>query len=130
MARKEKFTLEQVRAALVSSGGIYTGAAGRLASIAPDGKCSPNTVKGYVTRYPSLKRDLDEISDMNLDVAETMLLAAVSKGEAWAVCFYLKCKGKARGWTERTEVTGAGGGPLQQHATIVEFELPSNGRGR
>ena len=67
---------------------------------------------------------------MNLDVAETALLAAVAKGEAWAVCFYLKCKGKARGWTERAEVTGPGGGPLQTQAVATVVELPSNGRSR
>lgn len=130
MARTEKFSLEQVKAALIASGGVYTGAAEKLRQISPDGKCSPNTVKGYVERHPTLKAAVEEIADMNLDLAETMLLAAVAKGEAWAVCFYLKCKGKQRGWTERAEVTGPGGGPLQTQAVVTEIELPANGRGR
>jgi hypothetical protein len=28
----------------------------------------------------------------------------VLKGEAWAVCFFLKCQARERGYVERTEV--------------------------
>lgn len=61
-----------------------------------------------------------------LDVSETevraMAMASIVKGlrsgEAWATCFYLKCKA---GWKERTahEITGADGGPVAGKIEIV-----------
>jgi len=38
-----------------------------------------------------------------LDNAESVLYKAVLNGEAWAVCFFLKCQGKSRGYIERQE---------------------------
>jgi len=34
-------------------------------------------------------------------MAENKLLDAVEKRQAWAVCFYLKCQGKKRGYIEQ-----------------------------
>jgi phage terminase large subunit-like protein len=47
-----------------------------------------------------------------VDLAETALKAAVLRGEAWAVCFMLKCLGKDRGYVERAEHTGLEGEPV------------------
>lgn len=38
------------------------------------------------------------------DNAESALGVAVLRGEAWAVCFSLKCLGKDRGYVERGEI--------------------------
>lgn len=40
------------------------------------------------------------------------LQQAIAKGEAWAICFLLKTKGKALGFSERHEHTGADGKDL------------------
>jgi len=56
-----------------------------------------------------------------MDVAEAALLRAIQKGEAWAVCFFLKCKAKQRGYSERTEITGPAGKPVQ--VAVSETEL-------
>lgn len=47
-----------------------------------------------------------------LDVAEDSLLKAVKKGEAWAVCFLLKTRGKRRGYVERQEVATPADNPF------------------
>jgi hypothetical protein len=117
----ELFSVEQVRAALEASGGIYLGAAAKL-------KCAPNTVKNMVKRYPELQDAIAEIKENNLDLAETQLIKAIGKGSPWAICFYLKTQGKERGWTERRELTGKGGGPVQTDA-VTTYQLPDNGRG-
>lgn len=39
-----------------------------------------------------------------LDLAESQLKVAVSKGEAWAICFTLKTKGRKRGYVERLTI--------------------------
>jgi hypothetical protein len=42
-----------------------------------------------------------EIKEEYLDIRESQLMEAVEKGEAWAICFLLKCRGKERGWIEQ-----------------------------
>lgn len=46
---------------------------------------------------------ITEAREFTTDVAEAKLFQAIESGEAWAVCFYLKCQGKDRGYTERVE---------------------------
>jgi hypothetical protein len=46
----------------------------------------------------------DDAREVNLDAAEDSLMSAVRAGEGWAVCFYLKCQGKGRGYVERQEI--------------------------
>ena len=46
-------------------------------------------------------------------MAENSLFEAIRRGEAWAVCFYLKCMAKDRGYVERAELTGANGAPVK-----------------
>src|SRR5689334_3324767 len=103
MAMTEKFTVEQVEAALRASAGIRSAAAVKLS-------CAPSTITNYIERHPVLHEVEREILDQNLDLAETKLLTAIRDGNLTAVIFYLKTKGKARGYTERAEVTGADGG--------------------
>jgi hypothetical protein len=62
-----------------------------------------------VTYYEYYKKDkefakaVDEIQDVTLDFAEGKLLENIQKGSDTAVIFYLKTKGKKRGYIERTE---------------------------
>ena len=98
MARTAKFTHAQIEEALRQGAGVYTVAALRL-------KCAPNTVKNYVERSAKLKAVCEEIVEMNLDVAESKLLAALSEGNLQAVMFFLRTKGRARGYGDKLEVS-------------------------
>lgn len=51
-----------------------------------------------------------------LDHAESSLQKAVLKGEAWAVCFFLKTQGKSRGYTN------AGAHPLYAELRQAEAD--------
>jgi hypothetical protein len=97
MARKEKFTAAQVIEALEKTRGMK-GPAARLIG------CSRRTILNYERRYTSVAEVAKEQHELNLDAAEMSLMRAVERGEAWAVCFYLKTIGKHRGYTEKTEV--------------------------
>ncbi len=101
----EKFTPEQVEAALRASAGIRSAAAVKLG-------CATSTITNYIDRHTVLRAVDAEIVEQNLDLAETKLLTAIRDGNLTAVIFYLKTKGKARGYTERSEVTGVDGGPI------------------
>lgn len=47
-----------------------------------------------------------------MDLAESKLLQGVNDGDMRAILFTLETLGKERGWTKRTEVTGADGAAL------------------
>ena len=61
------------------------------------------TFYDYINRHPSLKKVLSEARETMLDEAESVLYKAVLRGQSWAVCFFLKCQGKSRGYVERQE---------------------------
>lgn len=65
----------------------------------------------YDRRYkdPAIEAAFIEAEEMTADVAENRLLDAIRSGNMKAVMFYLKTKGKKRGYVERQEMTGADG---------------------
>jgi hypothetical protein len=51
---------------------------------------------------------VDEIEAVTLDFVESKLHARIQDEDTTAIIFYLKCKGKKRGYTEKTEVEHSG----------------------
>jgi len=96
MTTPPKLTAEAVTAAIRDMNGNISAVARRL------GVCR-QTVYNYIERHPSVKDVLAESRETMLDNAESVLYKAVLNGEAWAVCFFLKCQGKSRGYIERQE---------------------------
>jgi len=70
------------------------------------------------THYEWLKTDeayrdaVTSIGDVALDFAESQLHKQMQTGDTTACIFYLKTKGKKRGYVERQEITGADGGAV------------------
>jgi hypothetical protein len=102
----DKFTLIQVITALQLSAGIQSIAAKKLG-------CTRQTVGRYVERYDEVRDALRQVEEDKLDLAEAKILKHIEGGNLTACIFYLKAKGKARGWTERAETTGVDGGPIE-----------------
>ena len=111
MPRQPLFTEDQVAEALISTGGIRTNAALLL-------KCSPSTIKRYIDRSEALARIESEVVEHILDLAESKLVEAINDGNLTAIMFYLKTKGKHRGYTERHQVEGKDGGPVEVKARL------------
>ena len=109
--KKEAFSATQMIAALKKTKGMVYLAADSLG-------CHPKTVYNYITRYPSVKEVFEDESGRVLDVGEMKLYEHVLNGEAWAVCFLLKTKGKHRGYVERTEQTGKDGGAMEVEVAV------------
>jgi len=92
-----KITTEQVKNALIECHGLAYAAARQL-------KVAPSTIFRRVQKSPELGEFIRECHETRLDEAEGQLMAAVRRGEAWAVCFFLKTQGRHRGYSERLEV--------------------------
>ena len=67
----------------------------------------------WMNEDPEYKKDVEETGEVALDYAETQLHKQIGEGQPASTIFYLKTKGKKRGYIERNELTGADGGPLE-----------------
>lgn len=61
---------------------------------------------------PEFKAAVEEVQEYTVDVAESELHKLIKAGETTAIIFYLKTKGKKRGYVERQELVGAEGKDL------------------
>ena len=100
MAGKPRFTVRRVADALRHTAGIKTAAAELLG-------CDRSTITRYINRHPKLQVLEAEIADRTVDLAEDKLLQAIEQGNMTAIIFYLKTKGKHRGYTQKQEPDGA-----------------------
>jgi Bacterial regulatory protein, Fis family len=57
----------------------------------------------WLLRDPKYKAAIEEIGEVALDFAESQLHKQIGQGEVASTIFYLKTKGKKRGYIERTE---------------------------
>jgi hypothetical protein len=74
----------------------------------------------WMKKDPEFAASVRELDEYLLDFTESKLMAKIQSGNLTAMIFYLKCKGKARGWVERQEVTGAEGVPLNGGVSAEE----------
>jgi hypothetical protein len=84
---------------------------GNMAAVGRHFGCSRVTVWKFVNRREALRQVARDERESMKDHAESALHRAVLKGEPWAVKFYLTTQAKDRGYTIRTELAGAEGGP-------------------
>lgn len=76
------------------------------------------------THYKWLKSDdaykaaVEDATDVAIDFAETALKGQIEDGNITAIIFYLKTKGKKRGYVERQEIQHEGG----VESTLIEWK--------
>lgn len=76
----------------------------------------------YCNEDPEFKRKVDEIENVAFDFVESQLYRQIQDGNTAATIFWLKTKGKNRGYSERFELTGANGEPLQPLQIILPHD--------
>lgn len=59
----------------------------------------------WMNNDPKYKAAVDELADLALDFAESKLHSQIADSNTAATIFYLKTKGKSRGYIERYDVT-------------------------
>jgi hypothetical protein len=104
--RKFKVTAEQVIKALDDAYGIQAAAARSLG-------IGRSTIIDYINRYPEVKAAYDQINETTIDRVESKLLNQIEGGNITAIIFFLKTKGKSRGYIETNiHDLQSGGKPL------------------
>jgi|SRR5579885_1387514 len=98
MAPYDLISTEQIKQALIKSGGYMTHAAALL-------KCDHSTISKRVAAHPELREIISEARENLLDDAEKGLHSLVLDKEFAAICFALKTVGKKRGYTETAYIS-------------------------
>lgn len=105
MANSNQYRAQQFIDAIPGSGGIISVIAKRVG-------CAWHTANKYIKDYPTIKAAYADETESLVDLAESTVLKAIRDGDVGAAKWFLQTKGKARGYTERHEHTGADGGPI------------------
>ena len=75
--------------------------------------CSRKTFYKYCREDEEFEKEVQDISEIALDFVESSLHKLIKKGDTSSTIFYLKTKGKKRGYVEKTE----------QEVVVKEFNL-------
>jgi hypothetical protein len=70
--------------------------------------CRYETVRDRIKSSKRVAKAAERAREEQLDLAEGKLLQAVAEGKPWAICFFLKCIGKKRGYIEKQQVEHSG----------------------
>jgi len=68
----------------------------------------------YINSDPEFAAAVKDIDNITLDFAESQLYKQIKNGNITATIFFLKTKGKKRGYVERQEITGKDGQAINQ----------------
>ena len=90
----ERYKPEQIIAALKKWNGWMHLAAQELG-------CDAQTISRYIKLYPDVMQAYEDATDKMTDIAEQSLFNLISKENVAATIFYLKTRGRHRGWTEK-----------------------------
>lgn len=87
---------------------------------------SRTTYYNWRTKDPDFAKAVDEVQNVALDFAEDALFQSIQRGNVAAIIFYLKTKGKERGYVERQEIVGSQIKPLEVSLTLTAADLSSD----
>ena len=105
MDKSRHIKKESVLKALEKSFGVVTVAC-------KNAEVPRSTFYKWVKEDKEFAKDVKDIANIALDFAESQLYKQIGKGNVTSTIFYLKTKGKGRGYVERQEITGADGDNL------------------
>jgi hypothetical protein len=83
---------------------------------------SRQTFYRWMQETPELETEIENAKEALIDFVETKLLESIKEGNVAAIMFFLKTKGKGRGYVERTEITGGDGERLFEVQVINRIE--------
>ena len=66
--------------------------------------CSRQTFYEYCREDENFKNQVNDISEIAIDFVESQLYRKIQDGDTTSIIFYLKTKGKKRGYSEKLEI--------------------------
>lgn len=87
-------TIKQIETALRATGGFVSQTAKKL-------NVTQEAIYFRINKSDYLKQVKHEIDESYLDLAESKLMKKMNEEDLGALCFFLKCKGKGRGYIEK-----------------------------
>ena len=73
---------------------------------------------------PGYKAAVADLKEYKKDFIESKLIKLINDGDTAATIFAAKTQLKDRGYVERTELTGADGGPVEMAAIAINIVQP------
>ena len=67
------------------------------------------------------KAEVESLSDVALDFAESQLFKKIKDGDTTAMIFFLKTKGKKRGYVEKTQIEHSGEMRMSPPRTLADI---------
>lgn len=111
-----QYSTEEIVRALTKHHGLVSLAARSL-------KCAPQTIRLRAKKEAAIQQAIENSRESLVDLAEQKLRVALNKGAPWAIALVLKTIGKARGYVERGEITGADGAPIATQFDLSKLSL-------
>ena len=103
---------ERMIEALTKSLGIVTNAV-KVTGI------SRTTHYAWMEKDPEYRSRVEEATDAQIDFVEGNLIQRIQEGDTTATIFYLKTKGKKRGYTDRMEIAPAEGTTMSFYQMLM-----------
>ena len=79
-----------------------------------------STFYKWINEDEDFAKEVKDIENIALDFAESQLHKQIGDDNTTATIFFLKTKGKRRGYVERQEITGVGGEPTAFKIEIID----------
>ncbi|GAB6887443.1 hypothetical protein JCM13304A_09410 [Desulfothermus okinawensis JCM 13304] len=76
---------------------------GIIAQTARALKVSRNTLASWIKEDPELQEALEKAKEQMIDIAECALLKNIKEGKETSIIFFLKTRGKKRGYSEKMD---------------------------
>ena len=85
---------------------------GMMTLVARGAGCSQNTVRAWRHQYPEIAQAFEDAEEQQLDITELQLFKLINESNLGAVIWYLKTKGRKRGYTEYPPLSSQGSGGM------------------
>jgi spermidine/putrescine-binding protein len=95
---------------------ILTKSLGVISTACTKANIDRGTFYNWYNNDEDFRKEVDDIQEIVLDFAESKLYSKIDEGDTTATIFYLKCKGKKRGYIDKVE----------NHNVNVNYEVDEN----